>query len=65
MKKYKVTLKLMEDPTQGDATFDVTYTVEAESEYKAYSAAEKLQSQDEDNIKYRSIFDYKVKEIKS
>lgn len=51
----------MVDPTVNDETFKKNYTVEAESESKAYLKAEKLQSEDEPNIRYRSIFDYKVR----
>jgi hypothetical protein len=50
----------MVDPTKGDETFKKSYTVEATNEYTAFKEAEKLQANDEPNIKYRSIFDYKV-----
>ena len=63
MKKYKVTLYLMVDPTKGDETFKKSYTVEAESEYDAYTKAGKKQSEDVESIARRSVFDYKVKEV--
>lgn len=63
MQKYKVTLYLMVDPTKGDNTFPKTYNVEAESESKAYTEAEKMQEKDTTDIARRSIFDFKVEEI--
>lgn len=63
MKKYKVTLQLMVDPTVDDKTFNKKYTVEAENETKAYDEALKQQSEDEESVRYRSIFNYSVKEI--
>lgn len=60
MKKYKVTLYLMVNPLDGDKTFKKSYTVEAENEYKALIEAEKKQENDTDDIKYRSIFNYKI-----
>jgi len=53
----------MVDPTKGDATFPKTYEVEAENESKAYQEAEKMQSQDAPDIKWRSVFNFNVKEI--
>ena len=64
MKKYKVTLLLMVNPSVNDDTFPRTYNVEAETELQAYHKASKMQGDDEPHIKHRSIFDYKVVEIK-
>lgn len=63
MKKYKVTLQLMVDPTKGDHTFDKSYEVEAEKEMSAYKIAEELHSNDIESIRYKSIFNYRIKEI--
>ncbi len=63
MKKYKVKLQLMVDPSKGDETFNKTYKVYAEDESKAFDEASKAQSNDEEDIRYRSIFNYSVKEI--
>ncbi len=63
MKKYKVTLDLMVDPTQGDATFPKSYTVEAKDKSDAYLEAGKKQSEDIE-VRYRSVFNYTVKEVK-
>lgn len=63
MKKYKVILQLMIDPSKGDQTFDKEYIVEAESKIKAYWEAEKMQSNDVPNIRLRSVFNYTIKEI--
>lgn len=62
MKKYKVVLHLMKDPSKGDDTFPMTYYVEAENESKACSKAEKEQEQDEE-VKYRSVFSHNVTEV--
>lgn len=63
MKKYKVTLLLMVDPTSGDKTTAQIYYVEAETKQKAYDLAEKMQSKDRRvSIRHLSIFDYKVDE---
>lgn len=53
----------MIDPIKGDETVPKTYTVEAESEGKAYTEAEKMKDQDSSDIRKRTIFDFKVKEI--
>ncbi len=50
----------MTDPTKGDDTFPKSYTVEAENESKAYGEAQKMQDSDIPDIRYRSIFNYKV-----
>ena len=63
MKKYKVTLYLMIDPTVNDNTFKKSYVVEAESESSAYDEAGRMQDNDEPNIRNRSIFNYKVELI--
>lgn len=60
MKNYKVTLHLMVDPLEGDKTFKKSYKVTAENENKAYEEACKKQDNDEDDIKYRTIFNYRV-----
>lgn len=60
MKKYKVTLLLMVNPSKNDETFEKEYIVEAENERKAYQEASKMQDEDEDDIKYRTLFNYKV-----
>ena len=64
MKKYKVTLELMEDPSKGDATFERTYHVEADSEYGAYLNAEAERENDDEEVRYNSVFNYTVKEMK-
>lgn len=63
MKKYKVTLHLMVNPTVGDETFKKTYVVEAKNESDAYSKALEQQSLDDESIRYRSVFNYNTKEI--
>ncbi len=62
-KKWKVTLNLMLDPSKGDETFPVSYTVEAENERDAYYEAEKMQDKDEPNICRRSVYNFKTKEL--
>ena len=64
MGKYKVTLKLMVDPTESDETFNVIYKVDAISEFDAYRQAGKMQDVDVEEIRYRTVFDYKVKKLK-
>ena len=61
--KYEVTLQLMIDPSVNDDTFDKTYVVDANNESDAYFKAANLQSNDIDEIKYKSIFDYTIKLI--
>lgn len=64
MKKYKVKLHLMKDPTVNDETFSKTYIVEANDEISAYYKAEVLQSNDQDDyIRKRSIYNYTINEI--
>jgi exonuclease VII large subunit len=64
MNKYKVTLLLMIDPSNGDETLKKSYTVEADDERNAVKKAEKMQENDDLSIKYLSVFDYEVKIIK-
>ena len=63
MKKYKVVLSLMVNPSKGDETFEQSYNVEAINESDAYSEAITKQSNDTEEISYRSIFNYSVTEI--
>lgn len=62
MKDYKVILYLMIDPTKGDATTKKTFKVKAENKNKALEEAEKQRDEITD-IKYLSLFDYKIEEI--
>jgi hypothetical protein len=65
--KFKVTFQLMIEPSEGDATFSKSYTVEAENEYQALVKAEDLKDAVDDDkygeLRYRSVFNYSVKEI--
>lgn len=63
MKKYKVTLHLMVDPTKGDQTFPKIYEVEAENKWTALAAAEKMREREPD-IRWKSVFNYVAQEIK-
>ena len=63
MKKYKVVLKLMDDPTKGDETTDRTYIVESDNENDAYSKALEAQDDDIEEIKYKAIFSFKVTKV--
>lgn len=65
MNKYKVTLYLMIDPTINDNTFKKVYKVFADNDYGAYNEACKLQDNDEPEIKYKTVFDYKVEKYES
>jgi hypothetical protein len=62
MNKYKVTLLLMIDPSNGDETLKKSYTVPMMS--VMLLKTEKMQENDDLSIKYLSVFDYEVKIIK-
>ncbi len=64
MKKYKVTLHLMVDPTKGDETVKRHYRVEAENEFDAFSKAQEKQTEDEEEFRYLSTFKFDAKEKK-
>ena len=61
MKKFKVTIWLMIEPTKSDKTEKHIFTVNAESETKAYFEAETEINKDI-RLKNLSVFNYKVKE---
>lgn len=64
MKKYKVIIQVMLDPSKGDETKSLTFKVEAESPSKAEMAAEKmLDEQYPETYAKLSIFQFITKEI--
>jgi len=63
MKKFKVTIWLLLDPSVGEAKEEINETVEAESEDEAYDKVTEETIDTNTRLKYLTVFDYEVKEL--